>query len=202
MYFFIDIIFIKSNIYSLPRFFELDTIQRRRPLCSTFTGSSIDNSSFPTTTTSTTNLDFLRLSNTTTFKEILTEPWNYNFNCNQSEIEEQLNMKYRKLNQTMHHSVLFQELMKHKCNFFKVSTDKISFDNIWDDTTTTRYGFQYPLINDYNSECECDKDLYQPSEITNCTCKATNEICNRYEVAPLLNVTEMRYNEYYISVSI
>ena len=139
------------------------------------------------------NIDVLRFNNTI-FKENnslqITEYWNYNSKCNQSEIKEQLNMKYVKLNQTMHH-VSIQEL-KDKCNLFK-----ISFDN--EDPTT--YGFQYPLINDYGSECDCEEFRYEPSEATNCTCKATNEMCNSHEIAPWLKVTEMRTNEYYISVS-
>ena len=33
-------------------------------------------------------------------------------------------------------------------------------------------------------------------------CKETNETCLTYDLVPFLNVTAMRYNEYYISVSI
>jgi hypothetical protein len=138
-------------------------------------------------------MDVLRFSNTI-FKENdslqITEYWNYNTNCNASEIEEQLSMNYVKFNETMHH-VSIKEL-KDKCNLFKISKNSA-------DVST--YGFQYPLINDYNGECDCDKFYYEPSEMSNCTCIATNEMCNSQEVAPLLNVTEMRTNPYYISVS-
>ena len=34
----------------------------------------------------------------------------------------------------------------------------------------------------------------------NCKCKETNATCLTYDLVPYLNVTAMRYNEYYISV--
>ena len=75
---------------------------------------------------------------------------------------------------------------------------KISKNNESADTPT--YGSQYPLIN-FNGECACEKHWYEPSEVTNCSCRATNEICNIYEVTPYVDVTEMRKSTLYISVS-
>ena len=66
--------------------------------------------------------------------------------------------------------------------------------------SSSSYG--YPLINPYSDECFCEKYQYEPFEEFDCTCRETNETCLTYDLVPFLNVTAMRYNEYYISVSI
>ena len=168
-------------------------MQRRRPLCPTTSESLVGSSSF-STITSGYNMDVLRFSNTF-FKDNdsiqITEYWNYSTNCSTSEIEEKLSHNYRNFNQTMHVPI---EEFKDKCNLFKISQAR-------DNADTRTDGFQYPLINDDNSECECEEYYYEPSAITNCTCKATDEICNAHDVTPWLQVSAMRTNPYYISVS-
>ena len=94
-------------------------------------------------------------------------------------------------------------------NVTEVISSPTNFENLCDLLNNTKNHFEhssssygYPLINPYLDECFCKKYQYEPFEEFDCTCKETNETCLTYDLVPFLNVTAMRYNEYYISVSI
>ena len=109
--------------------------------------------------------------------------------CNTSVFKRPKSLEQIDVNQAMgKHAPLGK--FKNLCNLLKISNNHL------EDASA-----QYPLINKWDDECQCEKIQYEPFEEFSCTCKETNATCQTFDLVPHLNISAMRYNEYYISVS-
>ena len=184
---------------SVPRFFEFETTHRQRPLCPIVSENTIhDSYSSLSSSAPHQNVDTLSILNAILKEnhgiEKILESKNYtSTNCNTSLIKDHLvNIYMDKTQETA--TVYSQNSSTSLCKMFKIEKeDKVN--------TILDENISYPMINEYNDECHCSKDRYEASEEPNCFCKETNETCNLFDVVPRLYVTDMRFNEYYISVS-
>ena len=170
---------------SIPRFFEAETIVRRRPLCPSLSKQN----AFSNNTSSIWQPDLNMLKHSTSFLEMNSSlPNELSSNCD--------TLVFRKTKGSNHLKETEENEspstgFKEWCNLLNISNGN-----------TRDVPSKYPMINAYSDECECEKYQYAPSEEFSCKCKETNATCLTYDLVPYLNVTAMRYNEYYISVRI